>query len=328
MAAVLRRKEKYCCSLFKITGMLRSLLLITGVLLLAGQWIFQPMSVHAQFVVFITGILLLGIPHGAADLLVAHKSAEAGQQKFYAFRFFVFYLSRLFLFGAVIYFFPAAGIILFLLFAAYHFGETDLHFFNTNSVIGKVLVSCYGLVILSVILLNNMEELQQLILLSGFSIERFPWLNWVAQHQYLVLSASLILFFAAVFLYFLMHKGHSVISERFLVQFAVLVFILFNLPLLTGFTFYFIVWHSVLSMQNIIRYLRSGNKFSLGNVVKQIAFYSSIALTGILIAGSLGFMFVNFQAFVIYIFLGLAVLTAPHMQIMHSMYHHLRTRGK
>ncbi|MBP9097567.1 MAG: Brp/Blh family beta-carotene 15,15'-dioxygenase [Ferruginibacter sp.] len=308
--------------------MLRSLLLVSGVLILAGHWLFQPISANGQFIIFLTGIIFLGIPHGAADLLVANKTAESGKQKFNAIRFFAFYISRLIIFGALIYFLPAAGILLFLLFAAYHFGETDLHFFNTNSVIGKMLVSSYGLVILSVILLNNMDELQQLTQLSGFTIDRFPLLNWVAQHHYLVLSVSLLFFFSNIFLYFILTKDTGTITEYFLVQFAVLVFLLFNLPLLTGFTFYFIVWHSVLSLQNIISYLKAGGKYSHGTVVKQVVLYSSLAFIGILIVGSLGFMFISNQAIIIYIFLGLAVLTAPHMQIMHDMYGHLRTQRK
>ncbi len=308
--------------------MLRSLLLVSGVLILAGHWLFQPISANGQFIIFLTGIIFLGIPHGAADLLVANKTAESGKQKFNAIRFFAFYISRLIIFGALIYFLPAAGILLFLLFAAYHFGETDLHFFNTNSVIGKMLVSSYGLVILSVILLNNMDELQQLTQLSGFTIDRFPLLNWVAQHHYLVLSVSLLFFFSNIFLYFILTKDTGTITEYFLVQFAVLVFLLFNLPLLTGFTFYFILWHSVLSLQNIISYLKAGGKYSHGTVVKQVVLYSSLAFIGILIVGSLGFMFISNQAIIIYIFLGLAVLTAPHMQIMHDMYGHLRTQRK
>lgn len=63
-------------------------------------------------------------------------------------------------------------------------------------------------------------------------------------------------------------------------------------------------------------------------VVKQVILYSALALIGILIVGSLGFMFVSYQAFIIYIFMGLAVLTAPHMQIMHDMYGHIRTHRK
>ena len=85
--------------------MLRTLLLLAGILILAGHWLLPPLSANGQFIIFLIGIIFLGIPHGAADLLVANKSAESGKQKFYAFRFFTFYISRLVVFGAVIYFF-------------------------------------------------------------------------------------------------------------------------------------------------------------------------------------------------------------------------------
>jgi len=52
--------------------------------------------------------------------------------------------------------------------------------------------------------------------------------------------------------------------------------------------------------------------------------YSVLAIMGIALFGLTGFMFINSNAVVGYLFLGLAVLTAPHMQIMHHMYNSLR----
>ena len=43
------------------------------------------------------------------------------------------------------------------------------------------------------------------------------------------------------------------------------------------------------------------------------------------IFGLSGFMFVNQNTIMGYLFLGLAVLTAPHLQIMHDMYHQIRS---
>jgi beta-carotene 15,15'-dioxygenase len=308
--------------------MLRLLLLITGVLILIAHWVIAPISASGQFIFFLTGIFFLGIPHGAADLLVAIQSAKTGKQVFSKFNFFKTYLSRLIIFGLLLYFLPVFGIVLFLLFAAYHFGETDLYFFNTSPLRGKVLVSSYGLVILSVILLNNTEELQVIIQLSGLKIERFPVIGWLANHHNIILSASLLFFFISIFFYFLKAKGVSQISEHFLVQFSVLVFLLFNMPLLLGFTFYFIVWHSVLSLKNIIFYLKAGVKYSYISIIKQISFYSALAFVGIIFVGAFGFMFISNQSIIIYVFMGLAVLTAPHMQIMHDMYNNIRSQIK
>ena len=53
-------------------------------------------------------------------------------------------------------------------------------------------------------------------------------------------------------------------------------------------------------------------------------FYSLLAVAGILLAGTGGFMFINKELMVVYVFLGLAVLTAPHLQVMHEMYKLMR----
>lgn len=306
----------------------RNLLLFFGFIIFITHSYIQPISPIIQFILFVVGIFFLGIPHGAADLLVATKNAKSVNQKFNPNRFLFLYIIRLIAFGFIIYVTPSLGMVFFIFLAAYHFGEIDLPFFNTNLFIGKVVVCSYGLVILSVILLNDVDELQKLISLSGFVSQQSTSLKWILQHYNLILSITLVFFFCSIFLYATLSANSYSMNEYFILQFAILVILLYNLPLLLGFTFYFIFWHSILSLKNIINYLRSGGGYSLKHVVRQIILYSFIALIGILITGSLGFMFINNQAVIIYIFLGLAVLTLPHMEVMHAMYCHLRKYKK
>jgi len=40
------------------------------------QHYFSPLSEHVQLVIFLAGVLMLGIPHGAADLMVAEQNCE------------------------------------------------------------------------------------------------------------------------------------------------------------------------------------------------------------------------------------------------------------
>ena len=119
-------------------------------------------------------------------------------------------------------------------------------------------------------------------------------------------------------------KNNEAVGDRFLLQFAVLVVILYYLPLLLGFTFYFIVWHSVLSLKNIIGYLRKDKRNSYSCIVKQIIFFAAIAICGIVIAGLAGFMFISNASVLIYTFAGLAILTFPHLHVMHEMYNKVR----
>jgi Brp/Blh family beta-carotene 15,15'-monooxygenase len=305
--------------------MIRIVLLIIGCILLIFHQYLITISTNTQFIIFLTGILLLGVPHGAADLLVANRNADAGKKAFSKFKFLAIYLRRLFIFAAILWFFPVAGNLLFILFAAYHFGETDLHQFKTNTLLGKLFVISYGLVILSVILLHHFEEVKPIYQLFEAGKENEPLINWLDINRYYILSTTGILFFTTTFIYFLRNSNTNINEKgQFLIRFAVILFIIFNLPMLLGFTFYFVVWHSVISLNNIVLYLRNNNMYSLNIINRQILLYSVLAITGIGMFGLTGFMFISSNAVAGYIFLGLAVLTAPHMQIMHDMYNSIR----
>ncbi len=309
--------------------MIRIVLLITGCILLIFQQYLVSINTSSQFFIFLIGILLLGVPHGAADLLVANRNADAGKKVFSRVRFLAIYISRLFLFAAILWFFPVIGILLFIFFAAYHFGETDLHKFKTNTLLGKLFVISYGLVILAVILLQHFEEVKPVFQLFEAGKKNELLIHWININRYNILSVTGILFFITTFIYFL-RNGNNDINEKgqFLIHFAVILFILFNLPMLLGFTFYFVVWHSVISLNNIVLYLRKNNTYPLNVIFRQILLYSALAITGIGLFGLTGFMFISSNAVAGYIFLGLAVLTAPHMQIMHDMYNSIRVHHK
>jgi Brp/Blh family beta-carotene 15,15'-monooxygenase len=310
----------------EVKNMLQVGLIIAGLLLLITHQYVHPFSEVSQVNFFLAGILLLGVPHGAADLLVAMQNAGSGKKTFSKIRFFINYLSRLIIFGLLLWLFPLLGIILFIVFAAYHFGETDLHQFKTDLFSGKVVVTVYGMVVLSVLLLNHLEDVMTIMeyVDSGSRVSNLFILldtNKIA----IILSAILIL--CIVSLYYL-YINKIVISKKdavYLARFVCVLYILYNLPLVLGFTFYFILWHSLLSMKNIIGYLRRDSLNKPVIILKQMIGYSSLAIAGILLAGQTGLMFLNTDAFLSYIFMGLAVLTAPHMQIMHDMYIKIRS---
>jgi len=305
--------------------MLRIALLVSGCILLLFQQYVLPVDTNTQFFIFLIGILLLGVPHGAADLLVATQNAESVKHSFSKFKFLAVYVSRLFAFAAILWFLPVTGNLLFIFFAAYHFGETDLYQFKTNTLIGKIFVISYGLLILSVILLHHFEEVKPLFQLFKSGKENTALINWLDTHRYNIISVSGILFFTTTFIYFLRNNNTDTKDKgEFLIRFAIILFILFNLPMLLGFTFYFVVWHSVLSLNNIINYLQKEKAYPKKIITRQIVQYSLLAIGGIGLFGLTGFMFISSNAIVGYLFLGLAVLTAPHMQIMHDMYCSLR----
>ncbi len=305
--------------------MIKIVLLFLGFVLFLVQHYIISFEINTQFQFFLFGILLLGVPHGAADLLVASRNADLSGKIFSKKNFLLVYVGRLILFACVLFFFPVIGNMLFVLFAAYHFGETDLYQFKTNTLLGRLFVLSYGMLILSVILLHHFDEVKPIYQLFESGKENQVIINWLSQNRYYILSIVGIIFFTSAFVYFL--KNNQVFNGDnglFLIHFALILFILFNLPMLLGFTFYFVVWHSLLSLGNIVNYLRRANTFSNKTIIKQILLYSFLAILGIGIFGLTGFLFSNKDTVAAYIFLGLAVLTAPHMEIMYNMYRSIR----
>jgi beta-carotene 15,15'-dioxygenase len=304
--------------------MARIMLLCVGILLLLAQFTPFKFSQDGQLIIFFAGITLLGIPHGAADLLVATKNAVNGRKRFSVPLFFINYLGRLALFAFSFYFFPLAANIVFIIMAAYHFGETDLHQFKTQTLRGSIFVTSYGLLILGVILLVHFEEVIPLFLQFETG-QQYAWLlEKIDTNRYTIMSMLGLLFFVTAFLYFIFNNSPVQLNGRFLVHLAVLLFILFKLPMMLGFTFYFICWHSVLSLQKIIGYLNTDQLIPRRGILKQIIFYSAVAIGGIIIMAIAGTVMINAELMVVYVFIGLAVLTAPHMQIMQEMYQQIR----
>jgi Brp/Blh family beta-carotene 15,15'-monooxygenase len=306
--------------------MLRAALLIAGLLIVINQHWLMPLQLQQQMVVFLAGIVVLGIPHGSADLLISIKDANDNKKAFSYVKFFINYLGRLFAFLAFLIIFPLPGMIAFILMASFHFGETDLYQFKSNSLLGRVFLISYGLLVINVILLVHFDEVKPLFLLFEAGRKNLSLIELISQYRFVILSVSMLTFFISAFCYFLFNHDHTQSGGQFLINLCVIIVITFNLPMLMGFTFYFVLWHSVLSLKNIISYLRQESLFSFPVIFKQIGFYSLLASAGVCLVGMGGFMFTNNNAMASYIFLGLAVLTAPHMQIMHNMYTNIRQK--
>lgn len=305
--------------------MLQLALLLMGFILMLLQYFLQPFGFVYQLFIFIAGIVILGVPHGAADLLVAMQNAGTGGKNFSKLSFFKTYLGRLILFAAALWLFPIIGLMLFILFAAYHFGETDLHHCKTDSLPGKLFVTTYGLVILSVILLVHLDEvipIMQTLLPALESEGIFNFLN--TQRTFLIAINGIVFMLSAVIYLYQSKIALKQIDLWYMIRFVLILIIIFNLPLILGFSFYFIVWHSVLSMTNIFQYLLRDNRIPFFSILKQIGLYSLLAMGGIMIVGLAGIMFLNSHTLVGYVLMGLAVLTAPHMQVMHDMYNKMR----
>jgi Brp/Blh family beta-carotene 15,15'-monooxygenase len=305
---------------------MRTWLLLLGCALLLAHQVLQVFTADVQVVLFLLGIVVVGVPHGAADLLVSAQQARDAGRTFHTPLFLACYVGRLLLFAAVLWWFPLIGSVLFILFSAYHFGETDLSGLRTETLLGKVVVISYGLVILGILLLGHADEVRPILSVLNASDVHALWLERIIDAELLLLGTFMGLLFASAFAYFVLNPAWRPGGGDFLVRFAVMMVLLHYLPLVLGFAFYFLVWHSVLSLRNILAYLRKDGLFPTALIVKRIVFYSALALVGMGLLAVGGFTYLNSGTLMVAVIVGLAVLTAPHMGVMHVMYARLRAR--
>jgi Brp/Blh family beta-carotene 15,15'-monooxygenase len=278
-------------------------------------------------VILLLGIILLGIPHGGADHLIAAKNSRNKYGRFSNEKFNIMYLGNIALFLGLLFLFPLAGILLFLILSAYHFGETDLHEFNTGRLDGKVFIFTYGLLALGVILLPDFHDVKTSIASLNPNATHAGIISFITLHSAEILLIILVFFMFNGILFFLNHKSLFKRNWLQLISLIILIFLLYKLPLTLSFSFYFVLWHSVFSLKNIMTYLFNDKSLQPSMILKEIGRNSAIAVLVIVIFGWAGIAFFDNHNLVLYAVFGLAALTASHMQVMHHMYYHLHARN-
>jgi Brp/Blh family beta-carotene 15,15'-monooxygenase len=78
---------------------------------------------RTALIVLVSGVVLLGLPHGALDPLVARKAFVAAHKHFNLIAFFLAYAGVAMIYGLLWFRFPTFGLISFLIIAAFHFGS-------------------------------------------------------------------------------------------------------------------------------------------------------------------------------------------------------------
>ena len=308
---------------------LSRVLLAVGLLLVLWNNYIIPIPENIQWIVFAATILIAGIPHGALDHLVAKQNSTLQQQNFSSTQFYLTYVSRMALYGICWYFFPAFALLVFIVLSAFHFGETDLPFpVSVTKKSAIFLQTNYGLLIVLVLLFSHAEEV--LPILSMIEKQNTVVISTIFSPKtstYLIIAvlSTLILQFIRI------QKTHALSLNRYLnitIRTLVILGIIIYLPLPLAFAFYFGGWHSIHSLENIRQHLSSSQLevMSFIALLKKCIPYSVIAFSGIAILILIATYLKTESVFLFFFFIGIAILTAPHLEVMSHMYEHLRKK--
>lgn len=282
-----------------------------------------PVPLTAQYIFFFASIILTGIPHGALDHLVDEQNKRLSGQPFTLWQFLASYLTRMLCFGFIWYVSPGMALLIFLLISAFHFGETDLCE-QDHRPLTLILSFLYGTGLLFFLLISHLDEV--IPILTSIPQFNIPYaIRELADGPQPILL--ILTFIQLTVIWALQGSGKNKIILT--IRTLIMLGLIYVLPLLLAFTFYFGSWHSIRSLSMIRNHL---NQTALQPLTLLGWWKKSLPLTLLaLFMMTILIILLNavygWSVTLIALFIGVAILTAPHLTVMSHMYDHLRKRN-
>jgi len=277
-----------------------------------GLWIATHIPEKFELILGFILIFSFGMIHGSNDLLIINKILE--KSKYYSkFNILVAYLMIVSLAILIFYMAPILALSMFVIFSAYHFGEQhwEKSFIKSNNSLKSVFYFCYGMLILQLLFTFNDIGVKFIVKeITGYQIAN---LN---SFPIIIILGSLVLIMTAIELHFKRISSEIALTELF--SLVILTIIFNSSSLIWGFTIYFILWHSVPSLAEQIKFVYG--EFKLKTTLKyckSAAPYWIVSLIGMVI---LYFMFNNEKHFYSLFFAFIAAVTFPHAFVMVKMF--------
>lgn len=274
-------------------------------------WINVTFSPNHQQVIGFVVIFLFGILHGANDLALFQKISAT--KKSISLQKLTLYYIGIVICGALLFYsIPIVALLLFIIFSSYHFGEQHWNTIETkekNSWI-TLFQTIYGLFIFGLLFSFHEIEVEKIIYqITTTSIEQLDF-KWITICIGLLMIASGIKVNAVSMKF----KSEIVVNIFYLIVFAI---IFKTADLVWAFAIYFVIWHSLSSIEEQINYLYGS--FTLKNFRSYFisAFpYWITSLIGIFI---MYFIFKDKELFNALFFSFLAAITFPHTIVIIKM---------
>ena len=272
-------------------------------------WLDSLLSNNAQIIVGFILILTFGILHGANDLLLI-KKIDINKEQMSLQKTLLYYTVVVAIGSLLFWVIPWFALLLFIIVSGYHFGEQQWENLEKSNPF-KLFEFTYGLFILMLLFIFHIKEVQEVI--QNITSVLVP------ESYFIVGLAINTLVLMALGIYFsnkLIEFKNSVLLETFyLLVFAVIFRVS---SLIWGFAIYFIIWHSIPSIINQIKYLNGEfNKKNFWKYIKSAFVYWIISLIGI---ATLYLLFKDIKIFNALFFSFLAAITFPHVLVIFILF--------
>ena len=277
-----------------------------------GLWIDSFFSHQVQIIVGFLLIFSFGILHGANDLLLIENISTRKQVIPY-FKIIVYYLLVVLVGALLFYLIPWLALLLFLVVSAYHFGEQQWQ--NLKPLVSKwftvLFQFFYGAIILFLLFAFHVNEVKNIV---------FQIIKISIDIHYIVIVLKIISVILIVLGTYLYWKFEIVRKQLLTETFYLLLFIIIfkSSSLIWGFALYFVLWHSIPSIIDQIKFLHGIYSFPLFvTYCRSAVLYWGISILGISV---LYFVFKQEQLFNALFFSFLAAITFPHALVITKMF--------
>ena len=263
------------------------------------------LSIENQYIISFVLIFTFGLIHGANDIQLIQKKTLNYNVNFFTYSILLYFF--IVILGILIFFYvPKFGLIFFIIFSSFHFGEQHLGSYNLDSkniFMKSLLYTSYGSTILSLL----------------FSLQ---WLNthviiYEISELFISKKAMELYFYLGFITFFIISLVFKNFRKFLLIETSLIIFLgLFfsKAPLLLSFAIYFVFWHSIPSILDQLNFL-----YGSDNSRKMRYLVSSLPYWIMSILGLLIFYFyfhAKSETFLPLFFSFLAAITFPHTIVM------------
>ena len=263
------------------------------------------LNTENQSIISFILIFTFGLIHGANDIQLIQKKTLNYSVNFFinSILLYVFIV----IFGILIFFYvPDFGLIFFVLFSSFHFGEQHLGSYQIDSkniFVKIILYTSYGSIILG--LLFSLQWLDTHVIIYEIS------------ELFISKKATELYFYVAFTTFFVISLYYKNLRKFLWIETILIIFLGFffsRASLLLSFSVYFVFWHSIPSILDQLNFL-----YQKDNTRKMKYFLSSLPYWIMSILGLFGFYFyfhTKSETFLPLFFSFLAAITFPHTIVM------------
>lgn len=267
--------------------------------------------------IVLASVVLVGIPHGAIDHVMAEKiygldGSWRGRVLFYG-----MYFGLMIIVGGLWLLQPVLGLLFFFAISIYHFGQADMEDFLTHGSSGFIWYVTRGLFIIGLIVFSD-TSVSYPIMATAVNTDTAMLTNLLPDD--VVMLSFITIIYGSVFMYAWLTKRLEKAMRFLLDSLLLTALFLFTGPII-GFAVYFALWHSAGHVFEMQRYLHEQNEpMSLFQFYKSAAPFTLVSLAGLALLAAVNHAFGMEEQFIALMFILISVLTLPHMVIVDKMY--------